>query len=93
MANSSPEYSRLKHDLRCPVCLDIRRGSIYQCESGGHTICRSCYGKLEYGDCPICKGPYSSPPKRNLALERLIDGLGLPDNEASSLHGSNSSHR
>ncbi len=45
-------------ELECPVCMDISRPPIYQCEEG-HIICSSCKPLLT--NCPHCSKKYSNP--------------------------------
>ena len=53
----------------CPVCMEISRPPIYQCEEG-HIICSSCKPLLT--DCPHnCGKKYSEPPIRCRFAEKL----------------------
>ena len=61
------------HEMECPVCLGVRPGHIYECQNG-HIICRECHDKLEIPrGCPSCQARMPEPPKRSLAIERLIE--------------------
>ncbi|CAB4055076.1 unnamed protein product [Lepeophtheirus salmonis] len=55
------ELKELEGELECPVCMDISRPPIYQCEEG-HIICSTCKPLLI--NCPHCAKKYSEPPIR-----------------------------
>ncbi|KAK9722551.1 Seven in absentia protein family [Popillia japonica] len=54
----------------CPVCFDIMRPPIYQCNTG-QSICSNCKLLLPY--CPSCDSKIGSA--RNFALEALITSV------------------
>jgi len=60
--------------LKCPVCIEIPQGKIFQCKSG-HAICEACHFRL--GNCPQCRAPYGPEPIRLLLLENMLDALKL----------------
>jgi hypothetical protein len=74
------DFDHLRNEFECPVCLEIRKGPIFQCEDGGHIICSKCHSGLLIKTCPVCKGAYATPPSRNMVIERMIDRLNLPEN-------------
>ena len=39
--SKSSEMREVERELECPVCMDVSRPPIYQCEEG-HIICSSC---------------------------------------------------
>jgi hypothetical protein len=78
-ASSTSQLEGMKADLKCPVCLEIKKGPIFQCQVGSHIICLRCYSCLVAKKCPVCKGTYSRPPSRNTFAERLIGNLHLTE--------------
>ena len=55
----------------CPVCMDVSKPPIYQCEEG-HIICSSCKPLLT--DCPMnCGKKYAEPPIRCRFAEKLAN--------------------
>nr|ACO12155.1 E3 ubiquitin-protein ligase sina [Lepeophtheirus salmonis] len=62
------ELKELEGELECPVCMDISRPPIYQCEEG-HIICSTCKPLLI--NCPHCAKKYSEPPIRCRFAEKL----------------------
>lgn len=65
----SDELREIETELECPVCMEISRPPIYQCEEG-HIICSSCKPLLT--DCPHnCGKKYSEPPIRCRFAEKL----------------------
>lgn len=57
-AKDSEQLKELEQELECPVCMDISRPPIYQCEEG-HIICSTCKPLLT--NCPHCSKLYSNP--------------------------------
>ena len=55
---------------QCPVCMDVSRPPIYQCEEG-HIVCPNCKPMLK--ECPICSQRYSDPAIRCRFAEKLAD--------------------
>ena len=56
------ELQELEQELECPVCMEISRPPIYQCEEG-HIICAACKPILT--QCPSCSSAYSNPVIRD----------------------------
>lgn len=69
--------------IRCPVCFEIPRGSVFQCVHG-HIICEACFGRMDV--CPCCRERYSLDNARDddggqeviqrnraLAVEQMLD--------------------
>ena len=67
---SEAELKELEAELECPVCMDISRPPIYQCEEG-HIICATCKPLLT--QCPHCAKVYSNPVIRCRFAEKLAD--------------------
>ena len=59
------ELQELEQELECPVCMEISRPPIYQCEEG-HIICAACKPILT--QCPSCSSAYSNPVIRDAIL-------------------------
>ena len=67
----------LRRELECPVCITVKLGQIYNCQNG-HIVCQKCHGRLSQPTkCPSCQVRMPNLPERNLAIERMIDRLGL----------------
>ena len=67
----SAEMREVERELECPVCMDVSRPPIYQCEEG-HIICSSCKPLLKV--CPHnCGKKYSEPAIRCRFAEKLAD--------------------
>ena len=67
----SAEMREVERELECPVCMDVSRPPIYQCEEG-HIICSSCKPLLKL--CPHnCGKKYSEPAIRCRFAEKLAD--------------------
>ena len=67
----SNELKDIESELECPVCMEIARPPIYQCEEG-HLICSSCKPLLT--NCPHnCGKKYSEPAIRCRFAEKLAD--------------------
>jgi hypothetical protein len=81
------DFEQFRKELECPVCLEIRKRPIFQCEDGGHIICCKCHGDLIIKTCPVCMGAYATPPSRNRVIERMIDRLNLPENCINGKNG------
>ena len=65
------ELREVERELECPVCMDVSRPPIYQCEEG-HIICSSCKPLLKV--CPHnCGKQYSEPAIRCRFAEKLAD--------------------
>ena len=64
------ELRELEKELECPVCMDISRPPIYQCEEG-HIICSACKPLLT--QCPSCAKGYSNPVIRCRFAEKLSE--------------------
>nr|ACO15158.1 E3 ubiquitin-protein ligase Siah1 [Caligus clemensi] len=62
------ELKEIEGELECPVCMDISRPPIYQCEEG-HIICSTCKPLLT--NCPHCATKYSEPAIRCRFAEKL----------------------
>ena len=67
---SDEEIRELEEELECPVCMDISRPPIYQCEEG-HIICSTCKPLLT--NCPHCAKSYSNPVIRCRFGEKLSE--------------------
>ena len=68
---TSAEMREVERELECPVCMDVSRPPIYQCEEG-HIICSSCKPLLKV--CPHnCGKKYSEPAIRCRFAEKLAD--------------------
>ena len=67
---SNHEIKELEQELECPICMDISRPPIYQCEEG-HIICSTCKPLLT--NCPHCSKPYSNPVIRCRFAEKLSE--------------------
>ncbi|XP_074646113.1 zinc finger TRAF-type-containing protein 1-B-like isoform X1 [Tubulanus polymorphus] len=74
---------RLNGILRCTVCLDLPRVSMYQC-TNGHLMCAGCFAHLladarlndETSTCPNCRCEISKNLcSRNLAAEKAVSEL------------------
>ncbi|KAJ8976415.1 hypothetical protein NQ317_005335 [Molorchus minor] len=59
--------------FECPVCKNVMRPPIYQCQSG-HSICNLCRPRLE--KCPTCRSMFGIT--RNYSLEGLTSGIRYP---------------
>ena len=67
----SDELREIERELECPVCMEIARPPIYQCEEG-HIICAKCKPLLT--NCPHnCGKKYSEPAIRCRFAEKLAD--------------------
>ena len=67
----SAELREVERELECPVCIEVSRPPIYQCEEG-HIICSSCKPLLKV--CPHnCGQKYSEPAIRCRFAEKLAD--------------------
>ena len=66
----SEELREIERELECPVCMDIAKPPIYQCEEG-HIICCQCKPLLT--NCPHCSKKYSEPAIRCRFAEKLSD--------------------
>ena len=66
----SDELREIARDLECPVCFNVAKPPIYQCEEG-HIICHQCKPNLE--KCPSCSKKYSEPAIRNRLAEKISD--------------------
>ena len=67
----SAELKEVERELECPVCMEVSRPPIYQCEEG-HIICSSCKPLLKV--CPHnCGQKYSEPAIRCRFAEKLAD--------------------
>ena len=67
----SGELKELEAELECPVCMEVSRPPIYQCEEG-HIICSTCKPLLKV--CPHnCGQKYSEPAIRCRFAEKLAD--------------------
>jgi hypothetical protein len=67
----SDELREIELELECPVCMEIARPPIYQCEEG-HIICAHCKPLLT--NCPHnCGKKYSEPAIRCRFAEKLAD--------------------
>ena len=64
----SNELREIARDLECPVCFNVAKPPIYQCEEG-HIICHQCKPNLE--NCPSCNKKYSEPAIRNRLAENI----------------------
>jgi len=65
----SEELREIEQELECPVCMEISRPPIYQCEEG-HIICSNCKPLLT--DCPHnCGKKYAEPAIRCRFAEKL----------------------
>ena len=64
------ELCELEQELECPVCMEISRPPIYQCEEG-HIICATCKPILT--QCPSCSNAYSNPVIRCRFAEKLSE--------------------
>lgn len=56
--------------FECPICLETYAVRIFQCIQG-HSICETCFLKLEIDECPQCRGIFSET--RNYALEEALE--------------------
>ena len=70
MEQPSDELREIARDLECPVCFNVAKPPIYQCEEG-HIICHQCKPNLE--KCPSCSKKYSEPAIRNRLAEKISD--------------------
>lgn len=61
------DLSDLKTLIECTICLDIRRGQIFQCENG-HVVCAECKEKV-WQNCP--SGSCGQIKSRNLVAENF----------------------
>jgi hypothetical protein len=61
-------------ELACPVCLELPAGQWHQC-CNGHSMCGTCWAKLDPRRCPECRQQPLPPSNRNLERERAIDAL------------------
>lgn len=61
--------------LKCPVCLAIPLGEIFQCYYG-HTVCDQCYYTVKH--CPVCSVEYEGERIRNRQLEYILDKTKFP---------------
>ncbi|CAH0549747.1 unnamed protein product [Brassicogethes aeneus] len=59
--------------LECPVCMNLMRPPIYQCNRG-HSICITCRG--EVSACPTCKGNWTN--SRNFFMENCTTNVKYP---------------
>lgn len=67
----SGELKEIEAELECPVCMEVSRPPIYQCEEG-HIICSNCKPLLKV--CPHnCGQKYSEPAIRCRFAEKLAD--------------------
>lgn len=72
---------RLRHIMRCTVCLSLPKMTMYQCEMG-HLMCVACFTNLhaeqstlrnEGATCPQCRTKISQgTATRNVAVEKAI---------------------
>eukprot|EP00494_Astrolonche_serrata_P030421 UN30688 len=65
----------------CPVCFDLMREEIFQCERG-HLICVACKKQLQKPLCPQCRIPLRNI--RSLVLEQIRNESPLPCEYASN---------
>eukprot|EP00466_Bigelowiella_natans_P018998 jgi/Bigna1/127627/aug1.5_g2335 len=75
---SSPpplEDPDLASKFECPICLHCYDHVIYVC-SNGHSVCKTCYEKIEPKRCPSCRVPLTGA--RNQALEAVASHTILP---------------
>lgn len=69
-SGTSSEAAELARELECPVCMEVSRPPIYQCEEG-HIICATCKPLL--ASCPHCAKTYSNPVIRCRFAEKLSE--------------------
>ena len=83
----SAEMREVERELECPVCMDVSRPPIYQCEEG-HIICSSCKPLLKV--CPHnCGKKYSEPAIRCRFAEKLADRyFAALENAGKNTHSS-----
>lgn len=55
---------------KCPICLEIPSGEIFQCKNG-HSLCSSCCSRSP--TCPTCRLNFDFAKIRNRALEEQLD--------------------
>ena len=61
------EHTRLREQLKCPVCFEVALPPVRQCKNG-HVLCDECASLCS--KCPTCREA-GQPNGRNLALEKL----------------------
>ncbi len=60
-----------KVDFKCPVCLEIPAGRIFQCDDG-HIVCEKCDKGLVA--CPVCRQSREVYPAVRVAvIEKILD--------------------
>jgi len=80
---------QLRGTLECPVCFHVRNVAVYTCKMG-HSVCGRCYTRLPSAPtklCPMARCGYDAPPRRNLAMEQVIAGGGVPVDCDNAEHG------
>jgi E3 ubiquitin-protein ligase SIAH1 len=69
--------------IKCPVCYDLLKPPIYQCDRGHH-LCKQCHQKLRLEECPLCKAYFYGT--RNFLAEDMIEKLqGLNVSQQTNL--------
>ena len=63
---------KVQEILECPVCFEIPKAPIFNCETG-HTVCGDCRSKVP--NCPLCRRGFTSV--RNFIAEKLAESLSF----------------
>lgn len=76
-AEPANKRARVNEDnLECPICNEIPKGKIMQCDDG-HLHCESCIAKIK--ECSICRKPIKKPT-RNLFAEKIREDIDFKCN-------------
>eukprot|EP00092_Neocalanus_flemingeri_P025517 GFUD01027665.1.p1 GENE.GFUD01027665.1~~GFUD01027665.1.p1 ORF type:complete len:273 (-),score=44.77 GFUD01027665.1:60-878(-) len=72
------DETKLRSHLECPVCTCLPHNAKFFSCKNGHQICQHCYDKVK--NCPQGRCQYSSPPTRELVIEKMISEADMKFN-------------